>query len=384
MVAQRASVGGVGVHMRTLGKQLIGDGWDVCLAANWESPRGKVSAHVFEDAGIATAQVSFPEVGRRVSLAGEMIRAGRELRALIRHEQPDVLHVHWRTTLPYLALGAGAPVVFTLHTLGTRGASTRALYRIPRHVIAISQDLAHELTTSLGVPANRVRYVPNGVPITNDEPLTPYERIEVRHRLGLPADAFLIITVARLELVKRHDVTLRALRMLIDQGRDDLHLVLVGDGSLRTELSNQVETLKLTDHVTFTGHREPEEYLRVADVFVLVSEREGFPLAAVEAMMQGLPLIRTPTGGTIDQIVEGQTGHIVRHGDAAALAEAVTRMHVDRDGRFTMGVKSALKARREFSTLAMASATAQVYREAMGSSRSAPLRSASGGGTRTR
>ena len=109
----------------------------------------------------------------------------------------------------------------------------------------------------------------------------------VRAQLGIPQDAFLLITTARLIAWKRIDLVLDALHDLPER----VWYLIVGDGSQRPELHEKSEELGVAGRVRFSGWQDPAPYLAAANVFALLSRIESFGLVYVEAMMAGLPCI---------------------------------------------------------------------------------------------
>jgi glycosyltransferase involved in cell wall biosynthesis len=141
---------------------------------------------------------------------------------------------------------------------------------------------------------------------------------------------------------------LKALRRALDApAAPDLKLVLAGNGELEKARA-LVRELDLAGHVEIPGWIGPEEKLRrlaEADVFVLPTRHEGLPMAMLEAMSTGLPVITTPVGGIPEVVRDGETGLLVDPGNAAALAEAMARLSADPDLRHRLGAAAAAEVR---------------------------------------
>src|SRR5262249_33629505 len=155
-----------------------------------------------------------------------------------------------------------------------------------------------------------------------DEP----ERFKVVH-CGLSTDKYgyrppreqirKIFCAARLSPEKGHAILINALRLLLDEGHE-LELRLAGDGPSRTQLSTLAKGLGLADRVHFLGYLSEDEViseLQEADLFILPSFVEGVPVAAMEAMAVGVPVIATNIAGTSELIEDGKTGVLVRPSD---------------------------------------------------------------------
>jgi glycosyltransferase involved in cell wall biosynthesis len=137
-----------------------------------------------------------------------------------------------------------------------------------------------------------------------------------------------IFCAARLSPEKGHAILINALRLLLDEGHD-LELRLAGDGPSRRQLSTLAKGLGLADRVHFLGYLSEDEViseLQEADLFILPSFVEGVPVAAMEAMAVGVPVIATNIAGTSELIEDGKTGLLIRPSDPQALVDAVVWM----------------------------------------------------------
>ena len=197
---------------------------------------------------------------------------------------------------------------------------------------------------------SRVRQylVPNGIPAPPAE--TPAEhdarRAEVRAELGVGDDDVVVLMVARLSPQKAHDVMLDALARA---AHPRLRLVVVGDGKRRAELEALVAERGLGDAVTFLGlRRDVPRLLAGGDVSALSSVHEGVPISVIEAMTAGLPVVATDVGALRDLVTDGEDGFLVPTGDAAGLADRLTRLADDPALRARLGEHARTRARAEF------------------------------------
>ena len=155
------------------------------------------------------------------------------------------------------------------------------------------------------------------------------------------------------------DVLLRALPEL-----EGVTAVLVGDGPERAHLEELARELGVADRVVLPGWQdEPAAQLRAFDVLVSPSRSEALPLAIVEAMLAGLPVVATDVGSVSEAVVAGETGLLVAPEDAAALAEAILTLRDDPDARRRMGERGRQLAGERFTPEAMAQAFEALYRE---------------------
>jgi glycosyltransferase involved in cell wall biosynthesis len=214
----------------------------------------------------------------------------------------------------------------------------------------------------LGIPAQHVHVIANGVDM--DQFSVPSR--ESRSGLGLSTDDVVFGVVGRLEPEKDHRTLLQAFRALIDHGRP-ARLLVIGDGSLRGELESCSRTLGLERNVTFLGARtDIPKVLAALDVFVLSSVHEGVPLAVIEAMGAGKPVIATDIGGLRLLVKPSINGLLVPTGNPAALEAAMRELTLNPTLRQEMGVRSRQIARDSFSVSTMINRYQEVYESVLG------------------
>jgi glycosyltransferase involved in cell wall biosynthesis len=171
-----------------------------------------------------------------------------------------------------------------------------------------------------------------------------------RSEYGVSENAFVVGTVGRLVAEKNQMPLLDAVADLRASGAD-VHLMLVGDGPLRSALEQRAAERGILEAVTFTGAlSDVRAALKTFDVFVLPSLSETFSNAALEAMAMQLPVILTRTGGASEMIEHGKEGYIVDVADLPQqLPELLDQLRLDNVLRTRMAAAAALRAQREFS-----------------------------------
>ncbi|MCC9000005.1 MAG: TIGR03088 family PEP-CTERM/XrtA system glycosyltransferase [Candidatus Contendobacter sp.] len=238
----------------------------------------------------------------------------------------------------------------------------RWLRPVVGHYIALSGEIATYLETDVGVAPERMGRIINGVDTQRFYP--------GRDRSPLPANfappgTFVIGTVGRLERVKDQPNLVRAfihLMQTVPDARDRLRLVIVGDGSLRTEIERLLAEAHVLGQVWLAGSRdEAPELLRSLDLFVLPSQAEGISNTILEAMACGLPVVATEVGGNAELVVEGETGRLVPAHDPAALAAAIHSYVDDPDRMRAHGAAGRRQIEARFSLEAMVAAYRAVY-----------------------
>lgn len=243
------------------------------------------------------------------------------LSGLIRHGGYDVVHCHLYRACVYGRIAARLAgvraVVATEHSLldhsieGRRiTAGVRGLYlateKLGQSTVAVSRPVAGRLA-GWGVPANRVRMIPNGVDAarySQPAPVRAATRQHLRDRLGLPQDAMVVGGLGRLVPGKRFEVLVDAMSLLPadpEQGRT-AWLLLVGDGSERAALEQRARAAGVADRVVFAGERDDvPDVLTAMDVLCAPSTVETFGLALLEGLAAGLPL-RWSSGPALSEL----------------------------------------------------------------------------------
>jgi sugar transferase (PEP-CTERM/EpsH1 system associated) len=263
-------------------------------------------------------------IGRRPGFDWPVIL---RLHRLFRDNRVDVVQTHHLNQLVYSGLGArlaGAAIVHVEHeyfSLQRRSAKRRLRLLAPlcHRVVAVGEEIRDFLVREVGLRRSKVVVIRNGVDLARYVP----QKRGAPEALGLPRDGELIGHVARLEAEKDQESLLRAFRIVLD-ARPNVYLVIVGDGSQRGDLERTAARLGIGARVRFLGPRaEVAEILPHLKVFVLSSVNEGLPLAVLEAMACGRPVVATAVG-EIPRVVEhGITGFTVAPRDPAALAASV-------------------------------------------------------------
>lgn len=259
----------------------------------------------------------------------------RVVRQLVQRHRIDLLDVHFGYPEGYagrlLGRWLGLPVTLTLRGKEQRQALTdvrRPLAWAVRNadrVITVS-DALRSVAIELGADPSRVQVVGNGIDLDKFHPLA---QAEARARLGLPADAQVLVSVGTLTERKGFHRVIDCLPELLLK-HPKLHFLAVGgpgpEGDLSEQLREQVDRHQLADRVRFLGRYAPEDLkvpLSAADLFVLATSYEGWANVFLEAMACGLPVVTTRVGGNEQVVKSGDLGLLVPFGDQAALTAAI-------------------------------------------------------------
>jgi sugar transferase (PEP-CTERM/EpsH1 system associated) len=290
------------------------------------------------------------------------------LARLMRQERADVVHTHlWTSSLwgRLAALLARVPVrVVTEHDIDTwrRGwhfAADRFLAAITDHFIFVSREVEAFYHERLGLDPARGQVVRNGVD------LSPFDAAvdpgEVRERIGLPRDAVVAGVVGRLDERKGHRYFLEAFALLA--GREPaLRGLVVGEGREGAAIEARHAALGLGERVRLLGYWPSlAEALAATDVFVLPSLMEGHPLAVLEAMAAGKPVVATRVGGNPEAVEDGVTGLLVPPRDPEALANAIATLARDPERARLMGREGRRRVEQRFSLDSARRANEELY-----------------------
>ena len=176
---------------------------------------------------------------------------------------------------------------------------------------------------------------------------TTMSREEFRASAGVPADVTVAGIIARLTAQKAHQVLFDAIAH--DAGLSKLHLLVVGDGELRAQLTARAVTLGIQGRVHFLGaRRDLGNILASIDLFAMPSYWEGLPLSMVLAMGAGLPVVASRVAGIPEVVKDGVSGLLVAPGDVADLAAALKRLVHDDTLRVLLGQEARAFVRPRF------------------------------------
>ncbi len=281
-------------------------------------------------------------------------RPGRwllDLRRRLREDPVEVIHVHSpalaaATRVMVRSLGRNRPaVVYTEHNRWpryhplTRWAN-RLTYRLDDDHVAVSDDVRETVAAR---QRESVDVLVHGIDVDGVRTHRA-ERAEVRAELGVGEDEVVIGIVANLRAQKGYDLLLRTARRVVDRA-PQCRFVAVGQGPLADQVAAWHREQDLGDRFLLLGYRP--DALRVMsgfDVFTLASTHEGLPVALMEALALGLPVVATAVGGIPQAVTDGVEGLLVPSGDEEALAAALLGLAADADQRQAMGRAAAERA----------------------------------------
>ncbi len=299
----------------------------------------------------------------------------RHLKCLMEREDIHVVNCQQHRSTPVGVLAALLAVdrpstVSTLHGLGFSGTLRRKLlnwllYKKTFRIIGISNAISRDIINSnWRLSRDKVVTVQNG--LVYDKFLAAAPQNEVKPRI-LPdcTEEFWFGTAGRLSPVKNHETLLHAFQKVL-QFIPSSVLIIAGDGELKENLVTLAEKLNIDGHVHFLGfRRDIPDILKSFDVFILPSLREGLPLALLEAMASGLPVVASDVGGIPEVVGDGDFALLVDPHSPEGLAEAMVRMaQRPAEELRELGTKARRRALNDFSAERMIRDYEQVYTEA--------------------
>jgi glycosyltransferase involved in cell wall biosynthesis len=298
------------------------------------------------------------------------LRALREIHSALAGLRPDLIAAHSSKAGILARLAARrlrVPVVFTVHGWAFTPGVPRLEAALYRRVERLVGPLASRIITvseydrRLGLeariaPSDRLVTVHNGMPDVPPALRADPGRSPVR-----------LVMVARYGTQKDHPTLLRALASLRDHPWE---LDLIGDGPLKSEIEALSRELGLNGRVHFLGQRnDVDQRLAAAQVALLVTNYEGFPLSILEAMRAGLPVVASDVGGVGESVRDGESGYLVPRADVTQLRDRIQRLLTDPGLRASLGASGRERFARDFTLDVSVERTLAVYRDTVAHAR---------------
>jgi glycosyltransferase involved in cell wall biosynthesis len=288
-----------------------------------------------------------------------------QLRRILASARVDIVHSHEFTMAVYgcaAARSLGLRHVITMH--GDQGVTAalrrrvalRWAFRNSAAVVAVSNDSRRAMAERLGIAPTEMQVVHNGVVPKRGS------RSPVRRELGLVETAPMVLAVGSLRPNKGHHVLLEALSGL---ERENWFVCIAGQGPERDKLMQLARELGIGSRTRLLGQRADVANVQAAaDIFVMPSFSEGLPLALLEAMFAGSPIVASRTGGMPEAVRDGREGILVAPGNVGELRAALAKLLRDPSLRQRLGAAARNRAMEHFSLQRMANCYEALYRAA--------------------
>ncbi|HEV2710975.1 MAG TPA: glycosyltransferase family 4 protein [Edaphobacter sp.] len=303
-----------------------------------------------------------------IPCSGQIDRTvGSSIRELVARTEADVVHAHGykADVYVYRALrGTETPFVSTCHNwlkgnlmVSLYGAVDRFVLRNYDGVVAVSEEVRARLRKS-GVCSDKIHLIQNGIDLRPFAKATPSLRTASERENSL-----LVGWIGRLSKEKGVDIFLRASKQVLAR-LSSTRFVIVGDGPDLDKTNSLIDELGIRSNVSLAGRRENMASVYASlDLMVSSSRQEGLPMAILEGMASGLPLVATAVGDVPMVVIDGSTGAVVRSEDVKLLADAMIQLLQDGKLRDCFGTAGKRLVKEQFSAERMATNYMDVYSE---------------------
>ena len=316
--------GGVSTHCADLISALGSQGYTVILI--YGGVVGSLKGQEwFAKRGITVYHIGF---SKKISLknAIKSLSSFTKFIFLLYKYRPEIIHCHFRSTFIFAMIAktlTNAKNVLTIHLHGMPNTRITRFFqsRFDRFIV-ISSEIEQELL-SMDVNPDRITKIYNGADHLRYLYPAAEKRGELRLKYGVQPDKIILTVVSRLVKVKSIDTFIRAIAELDQVSQDRIQCMVVGDGGQKENLTQLTHQYGLEKIIHFPGYCDPVDYYALSDVYILPSLNEGFSVSVIEAMLSGLAILRTPTSGCYDQVIENQNGFIFPFNDHQTLAEKI-------------------------------------------------------------
>lgn len=321
--------------------------------------------------------VEFPDLVREISPYHD-IKAYFALKKYFRKNQFDVVHTHSSKAgiIGRLAAwAAGVPVVVhTVHGQAFHPYQSRlknllfiALERFAakrcHKIYAVAQAMIDQCVASRVAGPDKYMVVYSGMDTAAFDRARRDD--DLREKLGIPANAPTVVTVARLFAQKGYEYVIPAAEKVL-QKRPDTHFLFVGDGPMYDELTGKLREKNILSNFHFAGLVPPAEvaaYIAQADMLWHLSLHEGLPRAVVQALAVGIPAVGFALDGTPEVIINGQTGFLTAAEDVDAVAEYAVKLLDDPELCRTLGENGKKRVLEQFDWRRMSDILEHEYEE---------------------
>ncbi|HKP54370.1 MAG TPA: glycosyltransferase [Chloroflexia bacterium] len=313
--------------------------------------------------------VTLHRVSNRV-FTGNALRAIVTLTAWLRRVRPDIVHFNdpcltgiisaKLARIPVAVMMHHTPELERRYNLFGRTLERLAFRTRPRVIFQNESNRQLSIKKD-GVPLRDTVVIPYGLRGAWFASPDPGLRRRVRASLGVGDNQVVILTPARLDPQKRHDILIEAARMVLSEHQQVLFL-LAGEGELRAQIEIAARQAGIEERFRLLGFRtDIADLMRASDILAMSSDFEGLPYAILEGSAVGLPVVSTDVSGVSYAVKDGETGLLVPAGDVAALAQALASLVRDPARRRRFGDAGAERARLLFTVERMMRDTEAAY-----------------------
>lgn len=292
------------------------------------------------------------------------------LRKLIKNHNIEIIHCHGykSSILSFLAEGMnGKRIIITCH-LWTNETLRLRLYAFLESfvmkrvsiLVAVSETIKSAISR-MGIKRDCISVIHNGIDMEKWQKLHNFNKLMYKKKIGLKEGSIIVSLFGRLNLQKGHKFLFEAISGL---NGNNIEVICLGDGPLRQDLEVLSRKLSINHNVHFLGFRnDVEELLEITDIFVLPSLDEGLPMALLEAMAMGKPVVATPVGAIPTVIKNKKNGILAQAGSVSSLKEALQTVIKDPNLRQCLGNNARETVVNKYSSKKMTEKYLEKYKE---------------------
>lgn len=354
----KSEIGGAQTHVLSLLKYMKEKGNDVALMSypnGWlEAEAKNIGVKFYSNKYFSNSFNPF-----------KLFSAVKEVDNAVLDFNPGIVHCHSSGAgfIGRIEIRNKIPTIFTAHSWAfTKGSpflrkviaiiAEKIVSKYTNKIICVS-----EFDTSLALkykiaPSDKLKTIYNGVP-----------ELKVKEN-KIESETINFLSVGRFAYPKRFDLLVESIAKLPKDILNKVKLSIVGFGPLKDDILNLVNKFNLKENINILDKQTPEELNKTiynSDVFILLSDHEGFPMTILEAMSAGLPIIASSVGG-IPEEIDSSCGILVNN-NKKEISEAIIKLVGDIELRKNMGEKSKDKIRNNFSFDKFLSETENLYKE---------------------
>ncbi|MBN2089692.1 glycosyltransferase [candidate division KSB1 bacterium] len=246
---------------------------------------------------------------------------------ILRKQKIDIVHTRNFAALLYGSIAAklagvpGAVADIRGRIPVDEGQKCKRLSFLVSKFVGVSEDIKKMLATDFKIKESKIQTIYNGVQIPGEN--QKLDIATLRSKLGLAPNDFVIGTIGRTEPVKDYTSLIRMSAPVLQKYRN-VKLMIVGDGSQRTELEKLTKDLGVNTQTIFTGYqKEVSNFLRLINLFALTSVSEGISNVLLEAMATSIPVLATEVGGNPEIVRHNQTGFLIPRPNLNQITEKI-------------------------------------------------------------
>ena len=302
----------------------------------------------------------------------------RQIKKILINENVDLIHCH-ELKSDFIGYCVGKslhiPVVTTIHNMISKSRLNSLkryiycrisswLYNHMSRILAVSETVKEITMRDLKVPEGLITVIPNGTRIIDKTSLPSKNSILESFKLS-PNHPVIVMVGRMIPKQKGYEYFVESLPEIVE-AISDIQVLIVGDGTIKSELEEKVKGLGITEKCLFTGWvSDPTPLIYASDVVVIPSLWDPLPRTLLESMMVGTPVIGTKVDGIKEVIEDHETGILIPPGNSAAIATAVIGLLTHPDLHKKISVNAEKLAREKYSSIRHAVDTMMIYKKVL-------------------